>query len=295
MNAAQATIDLDDTEGLLAADRDGLLRAASMGGAQVRAVAAALDEGALDSVRGDDRPRTIIWVAGRGAAENAGTMLAATSGGSAAAPIVVAAEAPPWIGALDVLIVAGDDPGDPALVGAAASGVRRGARVVIAAPYEGPLRDATAGRVAVLEPRLSVAGEFGLVSIPGRWAGRSAKRRSPVEHRPGRAGRRTGRRSAAQQRQPRSLHQSGQGAGRADVAAARRAGRRQRRDPDAGPARLLCAAEGRAGGGRGRRAGRRPDGAAGRSRAGVHRPGGLPCSTTRRSTGRSPSGCGCWH
>ena len=53
MNAAQAVIDLDDTEGLLGADRDGLLRAASMAGAHVRAVAAALDEGALDSVRGE--------------------------------------------------------------------------------------------------------------------------------------------------------------------------------------------------------------------------------------------------
>jgi hypothetical protein len=162
VNAAQATIDLDDTEGLLAADREGLLRAASMGGAHVRAAAAALDEGALDSVRGDDPPRTVIWVAGRGTAETAGTMLAATSGGWAVAPIVIAAEAPPWIGALDMLIVAGDDPGDPALVGAAASGVRRGARVVVAAPYDGPLRDATAGRAAVMEPRLPVAYEFGL-------------------------------------------------------------------------------------------------------------------------------------
>jgi hypothetical protein len=162
VNATQATIDLDDTEGLLAADRDGLLRAASTAGAQVRAAAAALDEGALEPVRGDDRPRTVIWVAGRGTAETAGTMLAATLGSWAAAPIVVAADAPPWIGPLDVLIVAGDDPGDPALVGAAASGVRRGARVVVAAPYVGPLRDTTAGRVAVLEPRLPVPDEFGL-------------------------------------------------------------------------------------------------------------------------------------
>ncbi|CFR74887.1 hypothetical protein TBKG_02263 [Mycobacterium tuberculosis '98-R604 INH-RIF-EM'] len=61
-----------------------------------------------------------------------------------------------------MLIVAGDDPGDPALVGAAAIGVRRGARVVVVAPYEGPLRDSTAGRVAVLEPRLRVPDEFGL-------------------------------------------------------------------------------------------------------------------------------------
>jgi hypothetical protein len=162
VSAAQATIDLDDTESLLEADRDGLLRAASTAGAQVRATAATLEEGALDSVRGDDRPRTVIWVAGRGTAETAGTMLAATLGGGAVEPIVIAAEAPPWIGALDVLIVAGDDPGDQALVEAAATGVRRGARVVVAAPYEGPLRDSTAGRVAVLEPRMRVPDEFGL-------------------------------------------------------------------------------------------------------------------------------------
>jgi hypothetical protein len=162
VNATQATIDLDDTEALLAADRDGLLRAASTAGAQVRAVAAALDEGALDAVRSDDRPRTVIWVGGRGTAETAGAMLAATLGSRAGAPIVVAAEAPPWIGPLDLLILAGDDPGDPALVGAAASGVRRGARIVVAAPYDGPLREATAGRAAVLAPRLPVPDEFGL-------------------------------------------------------------------------------------------------------------------------------------
>jgi hypothetical protein len=155
-------VDLDDAEALIAADRDGLLRAASTAGAQVRATAAAVDEGALDPVRGEDRPRTVIWVASRGTAAGAGTMLAATLGGSAGEPIVVAAEVPPWVGALDVLIVAGDDPGDPALVGAAATGVRRGARVVVAAPYEGPLRDTTAGRVAVLAPRLQVPDEFGL-------------------------------------------------------------------------------------------------------------------------------------
>ncbi|HMZ14607.1 MAG TPA: TobH protein, partial [Mycobacterium sp.] len=152
MNSANATVDLDDTEGLLDADRDGLLRASAMAGAQVRATAAAIEEGALNSVADGQRPRTLIWVAGRGAAETAGTMLAAAFGGSAGEPMVVAAESPPWIGPLDVLVVAGDDPGDPALVTAAATAVRRGARVVVAAPYEGPLRDATAGRTAVLAP-----------------------------------------------------------------------------------------------------------------------------------------------
>lgn len=161
MNAT-VVVDLDDTDGLLAADRHGLLRAASMAGAQVRATAAALDEGDLESVRSDVPPRTVVWVAGRGTAATAGSMLAAVLGGTLSAPIVVAAEAPPWIGALDVLIVAGDDPGDPALVSAAATAVRRGARVVVVAPYDGPLRDATAGRSVALPPRLPVPDDFAL-------------------------------------------------------------------------------------------------------------------------------------
>src|SRR6185369_13885431 len=82
VNGTQATVDLDDVEGLLSADRDGLLRAASMGGAQVRATAAALDEGDLDALKSDTPPRTVIWVAGRGNAETAGAMLSATLGGS---------------------------------------------------------------------------------------------------------------------------------------------------------------------------------------------------------------------
>ena len=143
MSTTRATLDLDDTEALIAADHDGLLRAASMAGAQVRATASAVDEGALDPVRTGERPRSVIWVAGRGVAESAGAMLAATLGGSVSAPIVTAVEAPPWVGPLDVLVVAGDDP-------------------VVAAPYEGPLRDATAGRVAVLAPRLWVPDDFGL-------------------------------------------------------------------------------------------------------------------------------------
>ncbi len=162
MNATRAAVDLDDTDALIAADRDGLLRAVSMAGAQVRATAAAVDAGALDELRTGDRPRSVIWVSGRGAAESAGVMLSATLGGAVGEPIVTAAAAPPWVGPLDVLVIAGDDPGDPALAAATATGVRRGARVVVAAPFEGPLRDAGAGRVAVLAPRLGVPDEFAL-------------------------------------------------------------------------------------------------------------------------------------
>lgn len=162
MTATRAAVDLDDGDGLLAADRHGMLRAASMAGAQVRATAAAFDEGDLDLLRSGQPPRTVIWVAGRGAAQTAGAMLAAALGASLAAPMVMAAEAPPWIGALDVLVVAGDDPGDPVLVAAAATAVRRGARVVVAAPFEGPLRDVTVGRSVALAPRMWVPDDFGL-------------------------------------------------------------------------------------------------------------------------------------
>lgn len=160
MNAVRAVVDLDDTQGLIAADRDGLLRAASLAGAQVRATAAAVAEGALDSIRTDQRPRSVVWVAGRGSAESAGAVLAATLSGAAVEPIVLAAEAPPWIGPLDLVVVAGDDPADPTLVGAAAMAIRRGSRLVVVAPVEGPLREAAAGQSAALPPRLWVSDEF---------------------------------------------------------------------------------------------------------------------------------------
>jgi len=161
VSAVRQRLDLDDADGLIGADREGLLRGASMAGAQVRAVAAALDEGALARL-GSEQPRCLIWVAGRGPAATAGAMLAATLAPVAAAPMVLTPTVPPWIGALDVLVLAGDDPADPALVHAAGVGVRRGARVVVAAPLEGPLRDAVAGRAAELAPRLPVPDEFGL-------------------------------------------------------------------------------------------------------------------------------------
>lgn len=162
MSPTHACVDLDDTAALLEADHDGLLRAAASAGAQVRATAATVDEGALAGISDGSRPRTVVWLAGRGTAEAAGAMLAAVTAGPAGQPILTTGVCPSWIGPLDVLIVAGDDSGDPALVAGAATAVRRGARVVVAAPYDGPLREATAGRAAVLAPRVWVPDEFGL-------------------------------------------------------------------------------------------------------------------------------------
>jgi hypothetical protein len=161
MSATRSAIDLDDADGLITADREGLLRASSTAGSHVRAIAEALQEGALESLAGP-LPRTVIWVAGRGSAADAGRMLSGLLGHVAGAPIMVAADAPPWIGPLDVVVVAGDDPGDPVLAATTSMAARRGARVLVVAPFEGPLRDAAAGRAAVLAPRLPLDDAFGL-------------------------------------------------------------------------------------------------------------------------------------
>ena len=146
-----ATIDLDDVEGLLAADREGLLRAASMAGAQMRATA-------VRAGGGSARPAAVGPSAPHGESGSPPAARPRRPGSCSPPRLAVrwlrrscsAAEVPPWIGALDVLVVAGDDPADPALVAAAATGIRRGARVVVVAPDEGPLREVAAGRSVVL-------------------------------------------------------------------------------------------------------------------------------------------------
>ena len=78
--------------------------------------------------------------------------------------------------------------------------MRRGARVVVVAPYEGPLRDATAGRAAVLEPRLWVPDDFGLARYLAAGLAVLHVVDPGLRTDLGRAGRRTRRRGAAQQR-----------------------------------------------------------------------------------------------
>ncbi|MEU7628450.1 tobH protein [Nocardia sp. NPDC049220] len=155
MIAGTPVLDLDDAASLEAADADGALRSAASGGAQVRATAAAVGEDALAGLT-DLRPRSVVLVAGSGRAARAASLLVATLGDRAGLPVVPAAALPPWVGPLDVVLVSGDDAGDPRLIDAVDRALRRGAEVVVAAPHEGPLRAAAAGRAAVLEPRVRV-------------------------------------------------------------------------------------------------------------------------------------------
>ncbi|MCP2274818.1 tobH protein [Nocardia amikacinitolerans] len=155
MIAGTPVLDLDDAASLEAADSGGALRSAASGGAQVRATAAAIGEQALARLA-DLRPRSVVLVSGSGRAARAAGLLVAALGDRAGLPVVSVAALPPWVGPLDVVLVAGDDAGDPRLIDAVDRALRRGAEVVVAAPHEGPLRAAAAGRAALLEPRVPV-------------------------------------------------------------------------------------------------------------------------------------------
>ncbi|QBS41035.1 tobH protein [Nocardia sp. CS682] len=155
MIAGTPVLDLDDAASLEAADTGGALRSAASGGAQVRATAAAVGEDALARLAGL-RPRSVVLVSGSGRAARAASLLVATLGDRAGLPVVPVTALPPWVGPLDVVLVAGDDAGDPRLTDAVDRALRRGAEVVVATPIEGPMRAVAAGRAAVLAPRVQV-------------------------------------------------------------------------------------------------------------------------------------------
>ncbi|WP_306360666.1 tobH protein [Nocardia sp. CC227C] len=155
MIAGTPVLDLDDVASLEAADSGGTLRSAASAGAQVRATAAAIDEDILRRLTGM-RPRSLVMVSGSGRAARAAGILIAALGDRANLPVVPATTIPPWVGPLDVVLVAGDDAGDPRLAEAVDRALRRGAEVVVAAPDEGPMRAVAAGRATVLPPRVPV-------------------------------------------------------------------------------------------------------------------------------------------
>ncbi|MFT4044146.1 MAG: hypothetical protein QM673_13385 [Gordonia sp. (in: high G+C Gram-positive bacteria)] len=152
--------DLDDVEDLIAADADGLLPVAALGGAQVRAVAETMREGVFEPLA-TLRPRSVVVVCGTtGTARAAAALVSAILATHVDVPIVSATALPGWIGPLDVVVVAGDDAGDMVLADAAARALRRRAEVVVAAPIEGPLQDALGGNGINASPRLRVDPRF---------------------------------------------------------------------------------------------------------------------------------------
>ncbi|MFC9514231.1 tobH protein [Nocardiaceae bacterium NPDC056970] len=162
MTAPSSLLDLDDVDALLAADVDGTLRFAALGGAQIRATAAAVHENALSRLHGM-QPRSVVLVSGDGCASRAADLIQAALGSRISVPVLGSVGTPPWVGPLDVVVVAGDDAGDPRLVESVDSALRRGAEVVVVARDEGPMRAAGAGRAMILPPRVAVPDHHGLL------------------------------------------------------------------------------------------------------------------------------------
>lgn len=146
---------LDDPGRLEATDSGGLLRAAATAGAQVRSTAATAQEAGLSQLAGD-RPRALVLLTRPGAAPSAALLLVALLGPSCPVPVVTARSVPMWVGALDIVLADTTDPGDRELAEGIDRAVRRGARVVLTAPAEGPVAAAGAGGSVLLVPRVAV-------------------------------------------------------------------------------------------------------------------------------------------
>lgn len=151
---------LDDPARLAEADSAGLLRAAAMAGAQVRATLETAAEVELSDRLDVGRPRALVLIDRPGVSRTVTRLLAALLTPSCPVPVVVAEVVPSWIGALDVVFAHTDDPGDRELAASLERAARFGATVVLSAPPDGPVPAAVAGKGVLLPPRIPVPPEM---------------------------------------------------------------------------------------------------------------------------------------
>lgn len=155
MIGAAPDFDLDDVESVLGRDRSGALRSAASAGAQVRSIATAAAEGALDALAGL-RPRALVLVVARGPAVAAASVGASVLGPEVDVPLVLVDRVPDWVGSLDLVVMLGDDPGDRDAAFSASEALRRGAATVVSAEPEGPVGAAAGSGAIMLPPRVPV-------------------------------------------------------------------------------------------------------------------------------------------
>jgi hypothetical protein len=151
---------LDDLDRLAGVDTDGLLHAAAMAGAQVRATAEAAQEAGIDRLAGSS-PRALVLITRPGLSPVGAKLLAALLGRACPVPVVLTDTAPPWLGPLDVVVAHTDDAGDAALAESIDRARRFGAGVVLTAPEDGPVAAASAGQCVLIPPRVPVPPGFG--------------------------------------------------------------------------------------------------------------------------------------
>jgi hypothetical protein len=145
---------------LVAADSAALLPAAATAGAQVRATWADLSP--ITEQLAHVRPRALVIIADGRAVHDA-ELVAALVGAQCPVPVVVRAELPLWVGALDAVVVL--ESGTPTENSAAGIAQRRGAVVLVRGSARGPLSEAVPG--SVYPPPIGVPE---VLAGPGRVA-----------------------------------------------------------------------------------------------------------------------------
>jgi hypothetical protein len=151
---------LDDLDRIAEVDTDGLLHAAALAGAQVRATAEAAQDAGIARLGGGS-PRALVLITRPGLSPVGAKLLAALLGRACPVPVVLTDSAPTWLGPLDVVVAHTDDPGDNALAESIDRARRYGAGVVLTAPEDGPVAAAAAGRCVLITPRVPVPPGFG--------------------------------------------------------------------------------------------------------------------------------------
>ncbi|MFD2419230.1 hypothetical protein [Amycolatopsis pigmentata] len=151
---------LDDPARLAEADSAGLLRAAAMAGAQVRATGELAAEIGLADRLDIGRPRALVLVVRPGVGRAVTRLLAGLLAPSCPVPVVIADAVPNWIGALDVVFAHTDDPADRELAAGIERASRFGASVVVSGPQDGPVAASIAGKGMLLAPRIPVPPEL---------------------------------------------------------------------------------------------------------------------------------------
>lgn len=154
--------------GIAEVDRVGLLPAAAAAGAQVRSI---LD--ASDGLPSMERPRAMVVVGAQAGIDAA--FLIALLGRTAASPILFAPALPPWIGALDLVVVLAAHPDDEAAAQAAGLARRRGAATVVRGAEHGPVADAAGPSllpsVVAVPESLAACARWSLLALVAARAG----------------------------------------------------------------------------------------------------------------------------
>ena len=160
-------VSLENLGAVVAGDHAALLPAAATAGAQVRSTATAIAERLPDL--SDLRPRAVVVIAEGRAAHDA-EIAVALLGSDCPTPVLVRAELPVWVGALDVVLVL--ESGSLTEAATAAVSRRRGATVLARAAARGQVAEAVAD--AVYPPAIGVpealAGPGRLVFLLGAFS-----------------------------------------------------------------------------------------------------------------------------